>query len=66
LTRTAARWPNEGAEDVVLVVNEAVPNAVEHAHAMIAASPALHPTVDVHWWTRCTSAPCSAAVPASP
>ncbi len=45
---TAARWPEEEIEDVVLAVNEAVSNVVEHAHATIPASPAPPPTVDVH------------------
>ena len=44
---TAARWPEEEIEDVVLAVDEATSSVIEHAHATIPASPALHPTVDV-------------------
>ncbi|MFL6133011.1 MAG: ATP-binding protein [Nocardioidaceae bacterium] len=30
-------WPDEHAEDIVLAVNEAVTNAIEHAHPEVAA-----------------------------
>jgi anti-sigma regulatory factor (Ser/Thr protein kinase) len=42
----AVRWPADDIEYVVLAVNEALTNAIEHAYA--AATPGLHPSVDVY------------------